>query len=156
VLLKPGFNNPYDRSLDSKGRLMLPPEYRDIINAAPSSGSFVLTGYDGCIVARALPEWEVFKERVNQLPDTKRVWRDLKRQVLGRAEVVELDAQGRVRISQTLMRYAGLRKDVLLVGQEGKFEIWDTQRFDGLGGDDAVALDLGMEELAQKGIDFSL
>ena len=154
--MKPGFSNPYDRSLDSKGRLMLPPEYRDIVYAASSSGSFVLTGYDGCIVARVLPEWETFKEQVNQLPDTRRVWRDLKRQVLGRAEMVELDAQGRVRISQTLMRYAGLRKDVLLVGQEGKFEIWDTQRFDGLGGDDAAALDLAMEELAQSGRSFAL
>ena len=154
--MKPGFRKSFHRSLDSKGRLMLPPEYRDIIYAASSSGSFVLTGYDGCIVARALPEWETFKERVNQLPDTKRVWRDLKRQVLGRAEAVELDAQGRVRISQTLMRYAGLRKDVLLVGQGGKFEIWDTQRFDDLGGGDDVALDLAMEELTQRGIDFSL
>ena len=154
--MKPGFRKSFHRSLDSKGRLMFPPEYREIVCAASDSGGFVLTGYDQCIVGRALPEWEAFKAQVNQLPDTRRAWRNLKRQVLGRAELIELDAQGRVRISQTLMHYAGLRKDVLLVGQEGKFEIWDTLRFDGLGGEDDAALDRAMEELAEKGLDFSL
>ncbi|MDR2696409.1 MAG: division/cell wall cluster transcriptional repressor MraZ [Deltaproteobacteria bacterium] len=149
------FRGSIHRSLDSKGRLMLPPEYRDIICTASSSGSFVLTGFDECIVARTIPEWETFAEKVNQLPSSNRALRDLKRQLLGRHEEIVLDAQGRVRISQSLMRYAGLSKEVLLVGQGGKFEIWDTQRFEGLKPDDAV-LDLAMKELAQSGIDFSL
>jgi len=153
--MKPSFRKSFHRSLDDKGRLMLPPEYRDIICAASGSGSFALTGFDECIVARTMPEWEVFAEQVNHLPSSNRALRDLKRQLLGRAEELELDSQGRVRISQALMRYAGLRKDVLLVGQGGKFEIWDTQRYEGLNPGDA-ALDLAMKELAQSGIEFSL
>ena len=137
---------------------MLPPEYRDIICAASGSGSFVLTGYDECIMAYTMPEWEAFEEKMDQLPSIKRALRDLHRQMVGRAEELGLDPQGRVRISQALMRYAGLSKDVLLVGRGGKFEIWDTQRFEGLKSDaDAdAALDLAVKELAQKGIDFSL
>ena len=153
--MKTRFRKSFHRSLDSKGRLMLPPEYRDIICAASNSGSFVLTGYDECIVAYTMPEWEAFEEKMDQLPNTHRVLRDLHRQMVGRAEELELDPQGRARISQALMRYAGLSKDAVLVGRGSKFEIWDTQRFEGLKPDDA-ALDLAVRELAQRGIDFSL
>ena len=58
------FRGNIHRSLDSKGRLMLPPEYRDIICAASSAGSFVLTGFDECLVAYTLPEWEAFEEKI--------------------------------------------------------------------------------------------
>lgn len=151
----PRFRKSFHRSLDSKGRLMLPPDYRDIIFAASSSGGFVLTGYDECIVAYTMPEWESFEEKIYQLQNPSRALRDFRRLVLGRAEELELDPQGRVRVSQALMRYAGLAKDVVLVGQGNRFEIWDTQRIEGLKLDDA-ALDLVVKELAQSGIDFSL
>jgi len=150
--MKPGFRKTFPRSLDAKGRLMLPPEYRAIISAASSSGSFVLTGYDDCIWAYTLPGWEAFEEKIYQMQNFTRPFRDFRRLVLGRAEELEFDPQGRVRVSQSLMRYAGLSKDVLLVGQSSRFEIWDTQRYDLLKIEDA-ALD---KELAQSGIDFSL
>ena len=153
--MKPRFRKSFHRNLDSKGRLMLPPDYRDIICAASNSGSFVLTGYDECIVAYTMPEWEAFEEKIEQLKNTSRTLRDFCRQVLGRAEELELDPQGRARVSQALMRYAGLSKDVVLVGRGSKFEIWDRQRFEGIKLDEA-ALDLVVRELAQSGIDFSL
>jgi MraZ protein len=153
--MKPGFRKSVHRSLDSKGRLMLPPEYRDIICAASSSGSFVLSGYDEFIVAYTVSEWEAFEEKISQLQSPSRYLSNFRRQMRGRAEELELDPQGRVRISQALMRFAGLHKDVLLVGQGSTFEIWDTQRFDGLRLDGA-ALDFVAKELAQSGIDFSL
>jgi len=153
--MMPRFRKSFHRSLDAKGRLMLPPEYRDIVCAASGSGSVVLTGYDECIVAYTVPEWEAFEEHMDHLKNTSRALRDFCRQVLGRAEELELDPQGRVRVSQALMRYAGLSKDVVLVGRGSKFELWDRQRFEGLKIDDA-ALDLVVKELAQSGIDFSL
>jgi len=153
--MKARFRKNSHRTLDSKGRLMLPPEYRDIVCAASSSGSFVLTGYDECIVAFTMPEWEAFEEKIYQLKNSDLALRTFRRLVLGRAEELELDPQGRVRISQALARYAGLSKDVVLVGQGDRFEIWDAQRYENLKLDDA-ALDRVMKELAQSGIDFSL
>ena len=153
--MKARFRKSFHRSLDSKGRLMLPPEYRDIICAESPSGGFVLTGYDECVVAYTMPEWEALEEKMDRLPNTNRVLRDLHRQIVGRAEELALDPQGRARVSQALMRYAGLSKDLVLVGRGSKFEIWDAQRFEGLKPDDA-ALDLAVKELAQRGIDFSL
>mgnify|MGYP002316734189 CR=1 FL=1 len=45
------------RSLDAKGRLMLPPEFRDALTAASADGTFVLTTYDGCLVGYPSPLW---------------------------------------------------------------------------------------------------
>ena len=153
--MKPRFRKSFHRSLDPKGRLMLPPEYRDNIVAASDAGSFVLTVYDECIVAYTMPEWEAFEDKINSVANTSRALRIFRSLVLGRAEELALDPQGRVRISQSLMRHAGLGKDVVLVGQGARFEIWDTQRFEALQLDDA-ALDLVIKELAQSGIEFSL
>ena len=154
--MKPRFRKSVHRSLDSKGRLVLPPEYRDIVCATSSSGSFVLTGYDNFLVAYTMPEWESFEEKIYQVQDPSPALSNFRRQIMGRAEELELDPQGRVRISHALMRLAGLSKDVLLVGgQGGTFEIWDTQRFDALKLDRAE-LPLVAKELAQSGIAFSL
>ena len=153
--MKPGFRKIFHRSLDSKGRLMLPPEYRDIICAASSSASFVLTGYSKFIVAYTMPEWEVFEEKICEVENPSLELSMFRRQIRGRAEELELDTQGRVRVSQALMRFAGLSKDVLLMGQGSTFEIWDTQRFEDAKLGDA-ALGSVAKELTQSGIKFSL
>ena len=69
---------------------------------------------------------------------------------LGLAEEVAPDAQGRVRLSQPLMRAAGLHKDVVLVGMGWKFEVWDQARFEQLETEDVSA------ELDALGVDISL
>jgi len=153
--MKPRFRKRFHRSLDSKGRLMLPPEYRDIIYAASSSGSLVFTTYDECIAVYTMPEWEAFEEKMEQLKNPNRAQRDFHRQLVGSAEELVLDPQGRVRISQSLMRFAGLSKDVVLVGRGSTFEIWDTQRLEGIKLD-VDALDRVVKELAENGIDCSL
>ena len=49
------------------------------------------------------------------------------------------------------MDYAGLTKDVVLVGQGSRFEIWDQSKFDAIVAQD---FDDVTEELAESGIDF--
>ena len=153
--MKPRFRKSFHRSLDSKGRLMLPPEYRDIIHAASSSGGFVFTGYNKFIVAYTLPEWEVFEEKLYDVQNSSLELNNFRRQILGRAEELELDPQGRVRISQALLRFAGLSKDVCLLGKGNTFEIWDTRRFEEATALDDAALGRVAAELAQRGIPFS-
>jgi len=153
--MKPGFRKSFHRSLDAKGRLMLPPEYRDIICASSSAGSFVLTGYNGFIVAYTIPEWEIFEEKLYEAENPSLELSNFRRQIRGRAEELELDPQGRVRVSQALMRFAGLSKDVLVLGQGSTFEIWDTQRFEDSTRIEGAALGAVAKELAQSGIKFS-
>ena len=120
------------RNLDAKGRLLLPPEYRDALLAA-GDGSFWLTiGLYGGLEAYMPADWEAIVEKLNSVPLPSMKLSHVKTKLLGLAQRMVPDAQGRIRIPQPLMRAAGLQKDVVLVGMADKFEIWDQARFDAL------------------------
>ena len=140
------------RSLDAKGRLMLPPEFRDGLASASEKGGFVLTTYDGCLAGYPEPLWNELEERFLRLRNAPRKVRDFRRLVLGGAEMQLFDAQGRIRLSRVHMEYAGLTHDAVVVGQGDRFEIWDQARFKAL-----IEQDFGdvADELAESGIDFS-
>lgn len=141
------------RNLDPKGRLVLPVEFREALCARSPAGRFVLTTYDGCIVGFPEPDWTVFEEKFSRLANPSRKMRDFRRLVISGAEVMELDAQGRVRISRAQMEYAGLEHEVALAGQGNRFEIWDQKTFKSLLDQD---FDDVADELAASGIDLCL
>lgn len=149
------FRGRSHRSLDPKGRLMLPPEFRDTLLSMDQGSRVVVTTYDNCLVGFPLPEWEELEEKFSRLQSSSRQIRNFRRLVIGGAEELTLDKQGRVRLSQDHRDYAGITKDIVLVGQVRTFEIWDQATFktDVLNQDldDEVA-----EELAQSGIGFFL
>ena len=132
---KAPFSNTYPRSLDAKGRLMLPPEYRDAILGASGGGEaglFWLTSFHGKLTAYLPGEWSAITAALQRIPFSSERLSHFKSRVLGLAQALTPDAQGRVRIPQPLVRAGGLKKDVLLVGMDTKFEIWDQDRFDAL------------------------
>jgi MraZ protein len=132
---------------------MLPPEFRDILLSRSSEGRFVLTTYDGCVVGYPLPDWEEFEENFNRLRNPSKKMRDFRRLVIGGAEEMVIDKQGRVRISPAHRGYATLGKDVVIVGQLNKFEIWDQARVETVMEQDFSDV---TGELAESGIDFAL
>ncbi len=129
---------------------MLPPEYREGLCASGGTGVFWLTAYYGRLVAYLPEDWEKVTEQLNRIPMPSPRLSHFKTKVMGLAQEVQCDAQGRVRIPQALMREAGLQKDVMLVGMLNKFEIWDQIRFDALELEDVSA------ELAASGVAISL
>jgi MraZ protein len=117
------------RTLDLKGRLMLPPDFREILLARSEPGQLVLTTRDGCIYGFPWPDWQKIEEAFSRIQNPGRAVRDFSRQFLGGAEVMAADGQGRIRLSRELTAYAGIEKDVVLVGQGARFAIWDPDRF---------------------------
>lgn len=147
------FRGRTQRNLDDKGRIMLPPEFRDVILACSAEGKVVLTTFDDCVMGFPLPDWEEFEEKFNRLRNPSRKIRDFRRLVIGGAEELAVDKQGRLNLSKAHRDYGSLGKEVVLVGQGRKFEIWDQTRIDGVldqNFDDAT------QELAESGIDFNL
>lgn len=141
------------RNLDPKGRLMLPPEFRDVVFARCAEGKFMLTCYDECLVGFPLPDWEEFEQQVLAIKNPSRKLRDFRRLVIGSAEELVLDKQGRILLSATHREYAGLDKEVELVGQLQKFEIWNPEQYTAVqkqNFDDVAA------ELEAAGIDIPL
>jgi transcriptional regulator MraZ len=114
-------------SLDGKGRLAVPAKYRDALMVS-GEGQLVLTAdIQRCLLIYPKPEWEPIARKLNGLSSFNSATRKLQRRLVGNAHDVEMDASGRVLIPPTLRDLAGLEKDVVLVGQGGKFELWSEQ-----------------------------
>lgn len=145
------FRGRITRSLDAKGRLMLPPEFRNILLSRSDEGRLVLTTYDDCVVGFPLPDWLEFESKINSIKNPPRKLRDFRRLVVGGAEEMTTDAQGRIRMSKDHLGYAGISGDAVLMGQGARFELWQPSRLEGvISGDfDDVS------EAVQEGFDFS-
>lgn len=139
------------RNLDPKSRIVLPPDFREILLSRSPAGKVVLTTYDGCAVGFPLPDWEEFECKMNRIKNPSREVRFFRRLVIGGAEELAVDAQGRVRLSRELMKYAGIEREAILMGQGSRFEIWAPGTLD-------AALDQDFDDvaaaLADTGIDI--
>ncbi len=139
------------RTIDPKGRLIFSPEFREILTSRSEEGKVVLTTYDGCVVGFPLPEWNDFEAKINRIANPSRSVRDFRRLVLGGAEEMTFDGQGRLRLSKDHLNYAGIEREVVIMGQGPRFELWSPERlnpvlaqnFDNVAGD-----------IAEAGIDF--
>ena len=119
------FIGTYDHSLDPKGRVILPRKFRDELGQ-----DMVFTkGIERCLYVFPLAEFQSFAERLRSLPLTERPSRDFVRVLVAGASQESADAQGRVVIPQPLREYAGLAKDVVVVGQLSRIEIWDREEW---------------------------
>ena len=116
----------FNHSIDAKGRLIIPSKFRDILGE-----DFVITkGMDGCLFLYPNNEWKVFEDKLRTLPLTNKNARTFVRFFLGSAVDGGLDKQGRVLISSALRSFAGLEKEVVLVGVLDRVEIWDKAKWD--------------------------
>jgi MraZ protein len=115
-------------NIDVKGRVAVPARYRDSI-ITNASGEMVITvdHTDRCLLLYPMDQWMKVEQVLMALPNMNRSVRNMQRLVLGHASEVELDSQGRVRLSPPLREYASLQKKSVLVGQANKFELWDAE-----------------------------
>lgn len=120
------FMGEYNHTIDAKGRLIIPSKFREILGDA-----FVVTkGLDGCLFVYDNEEWQRFEEKLRSLPITNKEARQFVRFFLAGATEAEVDKQGRILIPNVLREFAGLMKDVVLVGVGSRIEIWGRERFE--------------------------
>ncbi len=113
-------------NLDSKGRLAVPTRYRDKL-VENASGQLVCTIdiHHPCLLLYPLPEWEVIEQKLSRLSSMNPVERRVQRLLLGHASECQMDSAGRLLLTPVLRQHAGLTKEIMLVGQFNKFELWD-------------------------------
>jgi MraZ protein len=142
------FLGEYQHSVDDKGRLVMPSKFRHHL----ADGIVVTKGQEHCLYVFPAERWDVEVERVNRLPRTNRRNRHYARSFFGAASDQELDKQGRIQLPPTLRSFAGLGKDVVIVGVADRLEIWDTEAWARLS-DEADELYADIEEaLSEEGI----
>jgi MraZ protein len=116
-------------ALDAKGRLAIPARHRDTL-AGVSGGRLVLTADPSrCLLLYPLAAWEPIQARLMSLPSFDARIRGVQRLLVGHADDVDIDGAGRILVPPALRRYAGLDKQIVLVGQGHKFEVWDETQW---------------------------
>lgn len=116
--------------LDNKGRIAIPTRYRERLYER-SQGRLVFTvdTEDPCLLLYPLDEWEQIERKLQDLPRYNTHARRIQRLLIGHAEDVEMDSNGRVLIPQALRKHLDVEADkhITLVGQGRKFELWREQ-----------------------------
>jgi len=113
-------------TLDGKGRVTVPARFRDAL-AALCAGQMTLTKHPSrCLLLFPRPAWVEFRAKLMALPMGSEAWRRL---FIGSAMDVDIDGGSRVLLSPELREWAGLGKDLMLVGMGSRMEIWDRARY---------------------------
>ncbi len=144
-------------NLDSKGRITVPSRYRTTLNEA-SEGQMVCTIdlNQPCLLLYTLPGWEKIELKLAALSSMNPAERRVQRLLLGHASECQMDSAGRLLLASTLRQHAGLTKEVMLVGQFNKFELWDEQVWYQQIKEDILAEQTSQEPLSTRLLDLSL
>jgi MraZ protein len=108
--------------------LAIPARFREVV-AASEDDCLVITNYDSCLWAFKRQDWRVIEEKAAELPQFNRSATMYLRYFISGAVECYIK-QGRITIPPELRDTAGLRKEVVLVGQLKRFEIWDRERWE--------------------------
>ena len=122
------FVNTYTHGLDPKKRLTIPSDWREL--AGVPKRLFVLPGVnDQCLCVYPAREMVRRLERIRSLSMADERGRQFTRTLASRSDLVPWDSQGRIRVKDELLNYAGLKTDVVLVGTFDGFELWSPEKW---------------------------
>lgn len=121
------FLGTYQTRFSGKNRVILPKKFRVQLD---KTNQIVLTrGLDGCIWGFAKKDWEKEAKKQLEIPITEQRGRFLRRYIFSEAESLTLDSQGRFIIPPSLLKFAQVQEEVLLVGAGDHFEVWAPNKW---------------------------
>lgn len=143
------FRGRFNHIIDSKGRLNFSAKFREVLTNNYEEKLIVVKYYQ-CLRGYPLSEWIAFEKAKSQ-QYRNQAQEDTLRMVLGSLAECGFDKQGRILIPQNLREYAGLNREVVLIGMFRKIEIWDKTRLEEHEAGVQESQDLG-EALTQLGL----
>jgi MraZ protein len=115
-------------TLDPKRRLTIPSQWREQVGCPEQV--YVLPGIDlPCLSVFPAREMARRLERIRGLSIGDGKGRNFMRTLASRSELLPWDAQGRIRVKDELLDYAGLKSDVVLIGAFECFELWSPEKW---------------------------
>lgn len=144
-------------NLDPKGRLTIPTRYRQSL-MDDCQGQLVCTvdNRQSCLLLYPLPEWDIIEEKISKFSTMNLDERRIQRLLIGYANEVVMDKSGRVNVHPTLREFADLDKEIMLVGQRNRIEIWSQKTWYAQIEEDREAEKAAEYEPTEKLQDFSL
>lgn len=120
------FKGEYDYSMDEKRRVSIPSKMRERLG-----DEVVVTRWvENCLVLYPAGVWGKVADWLQSLPVAKKETRAFVRLMFSGAADLSFDKLGRVLIPDYLAEYAGLEKDVIIVGVGRQIEIWSKKRWE--------------------------
>ena len=116
-------------TIDSKGRIIVPARFREIIKADDNNG-IMISRMDSGLVAYTHTEWRKIETRILSLAEKSDNMRRFRRVFIGGAFECPCDKQGRILIPPMLRQYADLSREIVLVGVLDHFEIWSREKWE--------------------------
>jgi MraZ protein len=120
----------YECKLDAKGRLIIPAALKKQLPKAAKDSFFINRGFEKCCVLYPSNEWEIIAIEINKLSDYIKKEREFKRYFLRGASQLEMDTNSRVNLPKSLLEYAGIGNEVMLLAYGNKIEIWSKAAYE--------------------------
>ncbi len=146
------FRGHFRHTVDPKGRLSIPAKFRELLG--DGFGDKLVIAPNGRGALDVFPErnWKELEERVNRLPKLDPHRRQFQYQYLSKGQDVTLDPQGRIQIPLDIRQSESLAKDVIIIGMQERFEVWNSDRWTHYERDKTAPIDELWEKLADKGV----
>ena len=130
TITKNTFIGEYNYSLDSKGRVNIPAKFRQSLSKDNKNTFIATRGQDPCIWVYPLTEWKKIELELRNLSSVSGIHRTFVRQIARSATPSTCDKQGRIMINPSLISYANIDKEALIIGMINKIEIWNIDILD--------------------------
>ena len=132
------FMGTYQHSLDAKNRLIIPAKFRNQLG-----DNFVIIQWtDNSLHAFTMAGWQAFSDKLNSLPTSDARANKMRRVIFGSALEAEFDKQGRISLPAKMVAFAGIDKEVAVVGTgEDSFELWAADKWDAYNDEGLEAFD---------------
>lgn len=124
------FVSQFVHRLDAKGRVSIPAPFRSVMGRDGFEGLYVHPALDQpALDAGGHALLATIDAILSQFSPFSEEWELLSVALNGASEVLKMDAEGRIQLSETLKAHAGITDAVAFVGQGHKFQIWEPSRF---------------------------
>lgn len=124
-----GFWGSFKSTLDSKGRINFPAKFRKNLREGDEDTVILVRGTERCIGMYPLISWHETIADLKQKVRNKREFGIVSRRLMYQASEQKIDKQGRLNLPTSLVEYARLNGELLIVGYDNKMEIWHPEKY---------------------------
>lgn len=121
------FYGEYEHTIDKKGRLIIPSKFRESFKEYEVEKFYITRGLDKCLFLFTETEWKSQESKFKSISFIKKEARKFNRLYFSGAGQIDYDKQGRILIPKYLKDFAGIKRDVVIIGVSNRIEIWSRE-----------------------------
>lgn len=117
----------HQKHVDAKGRLSIPKGFRDALGA-PDKPFLFLVMLDGILSVFTPSAFNAIDQQIQSNSPLNRKARELQRLWGSMVAPIAWDSAGRITLTDVQKNYAGIKRDVVIIGARNRLEIWSREK----------------------------